>query len=553
MALSLHPEHLKRYKDIAALLIKYGRSDLVREMGGDLDVAASNHEEDPPEARQLAEDLERLGPTFVKIGQLLSTRSDLLPPAYTEALTHLQDDLEPFPYEQVEEIFFAEIGVRIKKAFISFDATPMAAASLGQVHLARLHDGRQVAVKIQRPGVREIILRDLDLLDEIVGFIDNHTRVGRRYGFARVAQELRHTLLEELDYRQEANNLATLKKNLDEFKLIVVPAPVPSYSERRVLTMEYVRGLKITTLSPVVTLEVDGVALSEEIFAAFLKQIVIDGVVHADPHPGNVYLTDDHRIAFFDLGMVIRIPSNMQEQLVRLLMAISEGHGDEAADITIRICTKTDESNRDNMTSAISRLIVENKDATLEQLRVGRLMLTMAHIAAENGYQVPSQMTMVGKALTNLDEVGRTLDPNFNPNAAIRRNSMRLLRKQARKEFSVPMMMHNAIETNRLIQRLPGKLNDLIDTISKNEFRIHVDAIDETRLVQGFQKVANRITMGLILAALIVGAALLMRVSTDFTLFGYPGLAIICFIGAATGGVVLLINILMHDETDRKR
>jgi ubiquinone biosynthesis protein len=553
MALSLHPEHLKRYKDIAALLIKYGRSDLVREMGGDLDVAASNHEEDPPEARQLAEDLERLGPTFVKIGQLLSTRSDLLPPAYTEALTHLQDDLEPFPYEQVEEIFFAEIGVRIKKAFISFDATPMAAASLGQVHLARLHDGRQVAVKVQRPGVREIILRDLDLLDEIVGFIDNHTRVGRRYGFARVAQELRHTLLEELDYRQEANNLATLKKNLDEFKLIVVPAPVPSYSERRVLTMEYVRGLKITTLSPVVTLEVDGVALSEEIFAAFLKQIVIDGVVHADPHPGNVYLTDDHRIAFFDLGMVIRIPSNMQEQLVRLLMAISEGHGDEAADITIRICTKTDESNRDNMTSAISRLIVENKDATLEQLRVGRLMLTMAHIAAENGYQVPSQMTMVGKALTNLDEVGRTLDPNFNPNAAIRRNSMRLLRKQARKEFSVPMMMHNAIETNRLIQRLPGKLNDLIDTISKNEFRIHVDAIDETRLVQGFQKVANRITMGLILAALIVGAALLMRVSTDFTLFGYPGLAIICFIGAATGGVVLLINILMHDETDRKR
>jgi ubiquinone biosynthesis protein len=553
MALSLHPEHLKRYKDIAALLIKYGRSDLVREMGGDLDVAASNHEEDPPEARQLAEDLERLGPTFVKIGQLLSTRSDLLPPAYTEALTHLQDDLEPFPYEQVEEIFFAEIGVRIKKAFISFDATPVAAASLGQVHLARLHDGRKVAVKVQRPGVREIILRDLDLLDEIVGFIDNHTRVGRRYGFARVAQELRHTLLEELDYRQEANNLATLKKNLDEFKLIVVPAPVPSYSERRVLTMEYVRGLKITTLSPVVTLEVDGVALSEEIFAAFLKQIVIDGVVHADPHPGNVYLTDDHRIAFFDLGMVIRIPSNMQEQLVRLLMAISEGHGDEAADITIRICTKTDESNRDNMTSAISRLIVENKDATLEQLRVGRLMLTMAHIAAENGYQVPSQMTMVGKALTNLDEVGRTLDPNFNPNAAIRRNSVRLLRKQARKEFSLPMMMHNAIETNRLIQRLPGKLNDLIDTISTNEFRIHVDAIDETRLVQGFQKVANRITMGLILAALIVGAALLMRVSTDFTLFGYPGLAIICFIGAATGGVVLLINILMHDETDRKR
>ena len=205
------------------------------------------------------------------------------------------------------------------------------------------------------------------------------------------------------------------------------------------------------------------------------------------------------------------------------------------------------------MCDAVTRLVAENRNATLEQMRVGMLMMQIAHIAAENGYQVPSQMTMVGKALTNLDAIGRTLDPKFDPNAAIRRNSMQILRKQMRKDFNVSSMFHNALETNRLIQRLPGKLNDLLDTASRNELTFHVDAIDENRLIQGMQKIANRITVGLILAALIVGAALLMRVRTDFMLFGYPGLAIICFIGAATGGVWLLVSILLHDETQKKR
>lgn len=553
MAISLQPEHLKRYRDVAALLIKYGRSDLVKEMGVEHDLPPSSNGEEYPEARQLAHDLEKLGPTFVKLGQLLSTRSDIIAPAYIEGLNHLQDDLEPFPFDKVEEIFFNEFGVRITKAFSSFDSEPIAAASLGQVHLACLHDGRAVAVKVQRPNVREIILRDLDMLDEMARFLDNHTRVGRKYGFGRIAEELRRTLLNELDYRQEATSLATVKKNLEEFPLIVVPAPVLSYSGRHVLTMEYVRGNKITTMNPVVLTEVDGAALSETIFRAFLKQIVIDGIVHADPHPGNVYLTEDHRIAFIDFGMMIHIPPQMQEQLVKLLLAISEGHGEDAAEITIKLCSRTEEANHERMSDDVTRLVVENRNTTLERLRVGSLMMRIAHIAADNGYHVPTQITMVGKALTNLDAIGRILDPNFNPNAAIRRNTLQILRKQMRKDLSLSTTLHNLLETNRLIQRLPGKLNDFLDALSKNEISLNVDAIDETRLIQGIQKVANRITMGLILAALIVGAALLMRVETTFSLFGYPGLAIICFLGAVGGGVWLLVSILLHDESQRRR
>ena len=337
MAISLRPEHLKRYREVAALLIRYGRSDLVKDLGVDSGIAPARDAETPPEARQLAKDLEKLGPTFVKLGQLLSTRSDILPPAYIEGLNDLQDNLAPFPYEQVEEIFFTELGVRIKKAFISFDPVPVAAASLGQVHVAHLHDGRTVAVKIQRPNVREVIMHDLDMLDELAHFLDNHTRVGRKYGFVRIAEELRRTLLSELDYRQEAANQAIVKKNLEEFELVVIPATIPSYSGRLVLTMEYVQGNKITTLSPVIFTEIDAEALSEEIFRAFLKQIVIDGIVHGDPHPGNVYLTDDHRIAFIDFGMVVHIPQQMQGQLVKMLLAISEGRGEEVADITIKL------------------------------------------------------------------------------------------------------------------------------------------------------------------------------------------------------------------------
>src|SRR5207248_4859679 len=211
MGISLKPEYLKRYRDIAWLLMKYGRSDLVKQAGleGALEDESAMTEVAAPQAAELSQDLEKMGPTFVKLAQLLSTRADLLPPSYLEALARLQDDVEPFSFQEVEEIVTNELGVRLSKAFAHFEAQPVAAASLGQVHRAELRDGRETVVKVQRPGIREDVVKDLDILQGIAEFLDSHTETGQRYDFGQILAELRKSLLRELDYRQEARHLIT--------------------------------------------------------------------------------------------------------------------------------------------------------------------------------------------------------------------------------------------------------------------------------------------------------------------------------------------------------
>ncbi len=237
-----------------------------------------------PEA--LAHDLEEMGPTFIKLGQLLSTRPEFLPQSYLDALARLQDKVKPFRADAVEEIVSSELGVRLSKGFLEFDLEPIAAASLGQVHKARLRDGRLVAVKVQRPGIRKMIREDLDALEDIASSLDRHTEIGRRAAFLEMLKEFRRTLFAELDYRQEAQNLIRLGKNLERYERLIVPQPVEDYTTSRVLTMDYVRGTKITSFSPLARLEMDGKVLADDLFKAYLDQVLVDGFFHADPHPG---------------------------------------------------------------------------------------------------------------------------------------------------------------------------------------------------------------------------------------------------------------------------
>ena len=550
MAVSLKPSHLRRYKDIAVLLVKYGRGDLAKGLG--VDGAVAGPEALPPgaatKADELARDLERLGPTFIKLGQLLSTRADLLPIPYLQALARLQDDVAPFPFAEVERIVTEELGVRISKAFSEFEAAPLAAASLGQVHRAVLRDGREVAVKVQRPGVAEQIAEDLDAFTEIARLLDRHAEAGRTYQFEKIVDEFRKTLTRELDYRQEAQNLATLRENLAEFERIVVPAPVADYTTGRVLTMDFVPGQKITRLSPLKKLDIDGGRLAEDLNRAYLKQIVIDGFFHADPHPGNVFLTDDGRLALIDLGMVARISSGMQESLLKLLMAISEGKGEESAEQAAQIGEKLETFDETEFQRRVTELVAEYQTARLEQIQVGRVVLEVTRVSSDAGMRLPPELTMLGKTLLNLDEIGRTLDPGFDPNASVRRNAADLMRKRMTKSASPGNLFASLLEAKDFAQKLPGRVNKVLDILAKNELRLDVDAVDERLLIAGLNKIANRIALGVILAALIVGAALLMQVRTTFQILGYPGLAILLFLAAAFGGIWLVVSILVHDR-----
>lgn len=555
MGISLKPEHVKRYKDIAALFVKYGRADLLK--GAGLEDAISPEPaaniSDAAVGAQLAEDLEKMGPTFVKIGQLLSTRADLLPLPYMEALSRLQDRVGPFSFLEVEAIVTAELGVRLSKAFSQFDPEPVAAASLGQVHRAALRDGRPVAVKVQRPNIREQILGDFEALEEIAAFADAHTEAGRRFCFSMMVREFRKTLLRELDYRLEARNLEVLAENLAEFDRIVVPLPVEDYTTSRVLTIDYVRGEKITKLSPLVRTEFDGEELADQLFRAYLKQILVDGFVHADPHPGNVFLTDDNRVALLDLGMVARIGPGMQEKLLRLLLSVAEGRSEEAASVSIHLGDVQPGFDETGFRRDVADLVAQNLGATVGQIQVGRVVLMLARMSAERGIRVPPELTMLGKTLLNLDQVGRTLDPDFDPNAAIRRYSSELMRHRFRKSISPSNLFMAMIDAKDFLEKLPRRVNRILDLLATNNLEVKVDAIDERMLMEGFTKIANRITMGLILAALIVGAAQLMKVETSFRILGYPGLAMILFLAAAAGGTALVIDILMADRKHRQQ
>jgi len=546
--------HLIRYTDIGRLLLKHGGiGRRLTSLGTDPDPDAESDGSSGEDAEKLVTALKEMGPTFVKLGQVLSTRADLLPPVYLKALGRLQDHVEPVPFEDIDRVVSAELGVRMSRAFSEFSARPAAAASLGQVHRASLRDGRAVAVKVQRPDIRGRIVEDMDVLDELATFIDRHTEVGRRYEFAAMVEEFRISLMAELDYRTEASNLVTLHENLLHYDTIVVPLPVADYSTGRVLTMDWVAGHNLATLGPVGRLELDGAKLASDLFRAYLDQILVDGFFHADPHPGNVLLTHDGRLALIDVGMVGRVDPRTQDALIKLLLAISSGRGDDAAEVMIDLGEKLDRFDRDAFRRRVAHIVGRNLNVTVADVQAGAVLGEVLQAAGEADLRPPSELTMMGKALLNLDEVARLLDPTFEPNSTIEQHAHELLRKKMLQSASPGNVIAAAMDAKEFAEKLPGRVNKVMDALAEGQLTLNVQGIDEKELMRGVQKLANRLTTGLVVAALVVGAALIMRIDATPKLFGYPAVAIVLFGLAATAAGWLLISIALSDLPQHRR
>jgi len=548
MALSLRPQHVGRYKDLVRLLVKYGRSDLVRQAGMEELVEAdeSSDGQVPAKAEELACDLEKLGPTYIKLGQLLSTRADLIPPSYAKALSRLQDSVEPFGSDEVERIVSTELAFRISKGFATFDFDPLASASLGQVHRATMRDGRKVVVKVQRPGIRERIATDMEALTELAQFADNHLEAGRRYGFTELLAQFRRSLSGELDYRREAANLTALGRILRPYDRLVVPEPIGDYTTSTVLTMEFIPGRKVTDIGPLGKLDLDGHVLAEQLFHAYLDQILVEGFFHADPHPGNVILTPDGRLALVDVGMVARVPKTLRQILVKLLLALSDGNGKGVADAAVAMGRPLDWYDGPGFCAGATEMVEDSQGMNLEQIDAGTMVMDLMKISGDTGLRLPPELSMLGKALLNLDQVAKTLDPTFDPTAAIEAHATEIM--QGQMKASSGSAFSALLETREFVEQLPGRVNKVMDAVTEGNFELKVHAFDEAELIRGLQKLANRLTMGLVLAALIVGAAMLMQVETSSKVFGYPAVAIICFLAAATAGFVLMVSIVRSDR-----
>lgn len=548
--MSILPENLARYQKFLSFMLKYWNSDLLNETASNAmeEETARSFQDYEQSPEELVEDLKEMGPTYVKLGQLLSTRPDLLPDRYLEALTSLQDDLPSIPYDEVRETVESELGTKISKAYNFFEEEPLASASIGQVHLAELRSGKTVAVKVQRPGIRKKFLEDLDTLEEMAALAVKHTEVGRKYGFNDVLGELRRIMLHELDYLREANNLVTLGTNLRDYRRLIVPQPIPDYTTSRVLTMEYVKGKKITSVSPLKKTENDYTPLVDEFIEAYLKQIVSDGFVHADPHPGNIHLLENEKIALMDLGMVAQFSKRMKDYLLRLLLGLSKNDGEEIADILLSMSEVTENVTEKEFRRQISIMVQESSNSTAKDMQTGKLLIQMNRSAAINGIHLPVEVNILGKILLNMDQIIAFLAPEYDLREAVRSYMNKLLQNKMLNELKPEELFSVLLDSKKLVENLPDRIDKITENLARNEFRLHVDAIDEKRFTDGFQKVANRITLGLIIAAMIIGAAMLMSVPSPFMIFGYPGLAILFFILAAVAAIYLSYTILFKDE-----
>tara|TARA_R110002073_G_scaffold154287_3_gene309326 strand:- start:14850 stop:16511 length:1662 start_codon:yes stop_codon:yes gene_type:complete len=546
----LQTKYLRRYKDIAMLLHKYGHGDLLKSTGINLEADDTDAlvRSDAATPDELANDLERLGPAFIKLGQLLSTRGDFLPEPYLEALSRLQDDNEAVPWPDVRELLASEFQTDPKKIFAEIEECPAATASLGQVHHATLRDGREVIVKVQRPDLQPDLDDDLRALEELAALLHSSTEFGEKYQLVNLVATLKKSILSELDYRREAGNAMRLKKSLADYRSIAVPEPVMDLCRQRVLVMERVSGVKVTDVSPVVLLELDGHQLADEIFAAYLHQILVDGHFHADPHPGNLWLTQDRRIALLDFGLVIHVAPAMQRYLLKLLLAVGNGDSQTAAQIAHHIGEKSPRYDRDRLQRRIAEVFSAGHGASIEELNAGRMIMDIQGAACDAGIILPNEVVMLGKTLMNLDKVVKLLDPGFNPTQAIRDHANHVVGQHGSQRLSLNDAYQAIIESAELMQNLPSRMNEISRRIAESDFRVQVDSLDEDKIITGMQKIANRITAGLVIAALILAASRMMSMQSGWMVFGYPAFASLFLLLSVMLGGTLLWQILVHDK-----
>jgi len=466
--------------------------------------------------------LEELGTTYIKLGQLLSSRPDLLPDVYIEELLHLVDQVPPVPFAEIDAVIRAELGDDV---FASVDPEPLATASIAQTHRALLKSGRDVVVKVRRPGVVEQVELDLRVLRSTAGLLAGHSETAQLLQVEALADELEVHLRAELDFVEEAYNAELIGGIVSKYDRLVVPKVIRPHVTERVLVLEAIGGRKVGpdhALAPELAAE-----LARQFFSAYVFQVVVEGVYHADPHSGNVLLTDDGRLALLDFGLLGRLDDDTRRGLSLLLLALAQNRADDVADLILALSLTSIDSDQPAFVHDVRRKLPRFHWRPLSGIRAGEALADLQRIALDYGIRLPTSFALVGKTLAQADAVARTLHPELDPIALLEEDALEVMLVETERRLEPNRLFAHLYTQLDPLTRLPRRLGHLLTELEQGSFKVGVVPTGLGELEHNLRSIANRMGAAIIVAAILLASALVVRVQR----FEWLGVAGFCLAG----------------------
>lgn len=415
------------------------------------------------------------------------------------------------PSDKITSIIESELGAPISELFQSFDCEALATASMAQVHRAVLPDGSEAAVKVQRPGVRQRIEVDIEIMHEVARFTTKYTPYGTRFALSQIVRELEHSLNQELDFRLEADSTRLIGSQIADFQLLTTPQVYSDYTSRRVLTLSFVHGRHLQEVSREELDALDSRAIAKDLLSAYLKQIIVDGVFHCDPHPGNIFLTDDGRLALMDFGMVGRFDSGQKDNVILLLLAFAERQGDRVADTYLKMIEVPKHFDRRAFSQDISALVSRYHDMSGGRMSMGTALLDLTRVAQSNAVAVPSVMTLLGKAFLNLDGAVRVLSPELDPVQLIRDYMLRVMEKRIEAQLKPGRIFAWVLDMKHLVENTPRRTDMILDKLANDQLTVRLEVEHVDQVVKSLNRAANRLSLSMLIASFIIGGGFLLE------------------------------------------
>ena len=545
--------HIQRYRQILTVLFKYGFGDLVHtlkieqylEIGLQM-ISRKRREkiETLSRAERVRMAMEELGPTFIKMGQILSTRPDLLPVEFIQELGKLQDHVPPFEYAQVKDIIERELGVPLGQLFKDFEETPLASASIGQVHQARLVDGDEVVVKVQRPGIRKTIEVDLEIMLHLATLMERHLKAVEIHRPTRIVEEFARTLEKELDYTIEAAHTERFAMQFIGDTTVYVPKIYREATTSRVLTMEYVSGIKASEIEHLDEAGYDRREIARRGFDLIMKQVFVHGFFHADPHPGNIFILPGNVICYLDFGMMGRIGRKSREHFADLIMNIVRRDEVKVTDALVRLTISDEEPNHNALERDVAEFIDQHFYRPLKELDLGKLLHQLLEMAARHRLTVPPDLFLMIKALSTAEGVGRVLDPDFDATERAAPFVRRIQLQRLHPKRVAEDIYDSGSDFLHLIKEIPGELREILRQARQGRVKIEFEHRGLENMLFTHDRISNRLAFAIVLASLIIGSSLIVLSGIPPKWHGIPVIGLAGFIIAGVMGLWLLFSII---------